>query len=284
MNIVRAEFESTLLCHCLGKSFDENNFVIAKLSSILMDLNQPRSKDNLTILPILEKCLETKINTWKKNSSDKWVKELLTRLSEDAESLWIDLTLFSLLYSYPRKLLEFVIPANRIPLLLEIPPNAITELPLNAVATEQALSQIELYFNDVSPTVRSSDDLKTLLYNVSGRLKEELKFILNILDRKQFDVSSDDVEIIKQKFKTCPGVNQSKLLALARYVKVARPATIEENRDWDAGQWQQWAIEQYMPYRDWQVLNNVNDPEVEKTVQKFSSWYIEEYPVHPLRQ
>jgi len=85
--IGRADFESTLLCHCLGKSFDENNFVIANLSSILMDLNQPRSKDNLTILPILEKCLETKINTWKKNSPDKWVKELLTRLSEDAEAL-----------------------------------------------------------------------------------------------------------------------------------------------------------------------------------------------------
>jgi len=72
------DFESVLLSHCFGKSFDESSFGIDNLPSILLDLNQPKSKDNLSVYPILATCLEIKINAWKQNATVNWVKKLLS--------------------------------------------------------------------------------------------------------------------------------------------------------------------------------------------------------------
>ena len=72
-------------------------------------------------------------------------------------------------------------------------------------------------------------------------------------------------------------MSENNLNSLRYCVTPSRPKLLGPEEKWDSAEWIRWTTEEYAPYRTWQVHNNHYDAELEKTVARFSEWFIEEY-------
>ncbi|MFH1943505.1 MAG: hypothetical protein ABIL68_15490 [bacterium] len=188
-----------------------------------------------------------------------------------------ELTLWLLLARYPAKLLEYVMPAERILLVKTVPLDTLDDMPLHPLSREQASTQIEMFFKEITSSIKSSTDFAEILKCTSGRLAIEFQMIIGILAQNQFNVSREDIAGVQSKFRSCPGVSLGRMAALERFVKPGRPTLPKGELPWEADHWKRWVVDEYIPYRHWQTLNVHYDEEVEKTVQLFSDWYLGAY-------
>jgi len=272
-----ARFEEKILAFFLGTTFYADKLDDSNLTEIVFCLNSPEMPEKLKQYPVLKRCLQEKVKTWDKQSSKSWVKTICPELLNNAEGLWKDLTLLSILSGYPKKLLEYVLPVDRIFLLKSIPSGTLEDLSLNRVSIEQASNQIEMFFKGVGPSVKSKNDFSKILKCASGRLPKEFRLISELLASNIFEVTKEDISAVQKKFKSCPGISSGSLAALNRYVKPRRPDLAKEDASWDNDQWVKWVVDEYIPYRHWQTLNSQYDHELELTVQLFSDWYLNTY-------
>ena len=151
------------------------------------------------------------------------------------------------------------------------------DLPLNRVAADQALAQIEIFFKEIGPSVKSIGDFQKVLECTSGRLVREFQLVTGLLASSQVEASKTDVDLIREKFKNCLGLDPAKLANVSRFAKPPRPSIPKEGECWTADHWVTWAAEEYIPYRHWQTQNRFFDLELEEGIQRFSDWYVTEY-------
>lgn len=272
-----ARFEERMLVHFLGSTFYAEHLEATNLSDVVMALNRSEFGEYSNSYPILSRCLEERLKAWETRSKTPWVKKICKELLEDAEKVWKELTLRLLLTGYPAKLLEYVMPAERILLVKTVPLDALDDLPLNPVSREQASIQIEMFFKEVTPSIKSSTDFAEILKCTSGRLAIEFQMIVGILSQNPFDVSREDIAGVQSKFRSCAGVSTGRMAALERYVKPGQPTFSKTELSWEADQWKRWVVEEYIPYRHWQTQNGHYNAEVESAVQLFSDWYLKAY-------
>jgi hypothetical protein len=270
-------FSSRLLVHFLGAAFEQNDFNPNDLVDIIKALVSKEAKIAFKKYPALNHSLESKCKKWAKSSKEVWVKNICTRLSENIGEIWQWLSLWACLHGYPKKLLEYVLTPEQVLIVQDIPLNAVYDLPLEPSAREEILTQIELLFEEIGNQIKSSEEFQKVLGWTSGRLFQEYLFISNILKGRQFSTTLDDVQQVQAKFKYCPGLSESNLNSLRHCVTPSRPKLLSPEEKWDSAQWIRWTTEQYIPYRIWQVHNKQYDVELEKTVARFSEWFIEEY-------
>jgi len=276
-NIKSKRFEDTMLTLFFDKAFYAEKLESGNLPDIISALIGTEVRKSLKSHPVLRKCLEEKIKVWVRNTHEKWVKGICDNLLQDPENLWKELTLWLLLAGYPQKSLEYVVPLQRAISLRTIPLEIIQDLQLNLVAKEQALTQIDIFFKDLESSVKSSSEFRKILECCSGRLEKEFQFIIKLLLSKQFEVSQEEVDLIRQRFKICPGISSATFASLNRFIVPKRPSLPEKNDLWDSDQWLEWAVDEYIPYRHWQTQNLYYDAEIEDVVGSFSDWYMSEY-------
>lgn len=267
-------FDSRMLSHFLGPVFQRKTLSVDDLSLVLTAAAGDDSKAVFKSCPIMRRCLEDKCQKWASRSNEEWVRDVCQRLPHDPVQVWRALSLWAGLNGYPGKLLEYALAPEHVLFVRKVPPGAVGNLPFETTAREQALNQIELLFDDIQAQVTASDEFQKVVGWTSGRLAKEYALILNILKRKSFEPTEKDIEWVKAKFKGCPGVRERQLNSLRKIVKPKRPAAMVEG---DASKWVQWAVDQYIPYRDWQVHNDHYDDEIERTVGRFSDWYVDAY-------
>ncbi len=270
-------FEDVLLSYFFGPAFASTMLDGSNLSEVISALTRPEAKDHYSRYPVLTRCIEEKSKSWTSQASEHWIRDLCADLLSDPEKLWKELTLWSILASYPEKSLEYVVPPQRTTLLRSIPLETIKDLPINRIAVEQALAQIEIFFKEISPSVKSSGDFQKVLECTSGRLGKEFQFVTDLLASSRVEVSKTDIDLIRQKFKNCPGLDAAKLASISRFAKPLRPSIPKESECWTADRWITWAVEEYIPYRHWQTQNRCFDLELEEGIQRFSDWYVAEY-------
>lgn len=270
-------FEVILLNYFFGKAFLPESLNEENLPDIVMVLTGSNAQGQLKKLPILSRCLEERCKTWSENSKVEWAKGLCGVIVNDVEGLWRDLTLWSLLCSYPEKLLEFVMPPDHIALIRNVPSEVVKRIPLNSVALEQATTQVEMFFKEIQQSVKSGAELSKLIAATSGRLPKEFWFLKGMLASGQIEVSEKEINLIRQKFQGCPGVSPANLAGLQRFVPVQRPTIPSLPVDWEVERWIRWCIDEYMPYRKWQILNGKFDDQVEGVIQSFTDWYFNRY-------
>lgn len=227
--------------------------------------------------PLLHRCLQEKCRRWSEESLEPWVNEFCNYLPDRYKHLWHWLSAWSVLNGYPKELLEYVLPPDQVKFISKVPPNAVKDLPLDPAAREQIISQLELFFKEVGPQVKTSADFKKVVGFTSGRLIQEYQYVVAFLQSGQFEADAADIELVKEKFTQCPGISESQLRVLFHYIKPKRPTLIQAQEEWNVGQWTDWTMKEYIPYRTWQINNNYYDDEVEKTVARFSDWYTSEY-------
>ena len=272
-----ATFVDTMLGKFFGPELQAETLKEGRLPEIIQAANNPEAVDQVEIYPVLSHCLEEKYNSWSAAAGPGWIEEVSSGLKDDPETIWKELTLKSILGNYPEKLLEFVMPSHRIAFINKVPSKALDNLPLHSVAREQALAQIEIFFRDISSTVKSPDEFRKVVKCVSGRLSQEFKYIEEILNSGGFEATAQEIDPVRDIFAGCPGIISVKLSDLDRFIIPERPAIPKDGEEWEAERWIKWAVKEYSPFRRWQISNDIHDPEIEGAVRAFSDWYIEEY-------
>jgi len=273
----RTSFEDRLLTHLLGPAFESDTFSITRLVDVTMALVSDDAEAAFTQYPVLQRCLRSKCESWAEASSATWVSEICKHLQQNAGELWQWLSLWACLHSYPERLLEYVLTPKQVQFVRTIPAEEISDLPLEPTAREEILAQLELFFADVRQRVASAEDLSKVVARMSGRLIQEYRFVSNILKSGVFSPSEADVQMIQAKFRSCAGVSQSEMNLLDYCVVPSRPTLLgpEEERSWQ--EWMQWTTKEYAPYRSWQVRNGYYDEHLERTVARFSDWFVKNY-------
>jgi hypothetical protein len=273
----RINFETRFLVHFMGDTFQGDLLNSTNLVSVIKALVSDEAKSVIKERPLLSLCLKKRCEQWAGKSSEKWVKEICKQLPEDSYQVWQWLSLWAGLHGYPGKLLEYVLDPEQVQFVRKIPSDAISGLPIEFNAREQILTQIELLFEEVRGQITSSDEFHKVVAWTSGRLSQEYQLVSSILKSGQFSPTSKDIQSVREKFESCPGLSESQLNSLIYCVKPNRPTLLEPGKEWGSSEWIRWTTKEYMPYRTWQVHNSQYDEDVEKMVGRFSDFYISEY-------
>ena len=270
-------FQELMLAESFGPSLVAPQLTEENVRTVVELVAGPDAKPKFTERPSLRQCLADVCQAWIDSSHDSWSGWVARGLTEDADALWRELTLWSLLAGYPDKLLEFAVPSDRIVFLREVPLKAVTELPLHPVGAEQAWSQIEVFFADVKSDIQDNESFRKLLGCVSARLRAEFHELATIMGAGTFAPDSQSAAQLKKAFRGSPGISSTMLDSLDRFIQPPTPSLVPDGSFRDAKAWIDWTINEYTPYRHWQALNRKYDPEVEEEVRWFSKWYIDEY-------
>lgn len=273
----QTSFENRLLARLLGNVFQSRMLDRTHLVDVINGLVSDEAKSAFNDYPLLKHCFEAKCEQWAERSTETWVKEICRWLPENSNEVWQWLSLWAVLYGYPEKLLEYVLTPEQVLLVRKVPPDALSDLPLEPVAREQALTQVELFFEEIQAQVTSSDMFRKVLRSTSGRLLKEYQLISKILRSNRFPANEEDIKEVQEKFRSCPGISETQLMALKHYVKPDPPTLLGIDEVWSSEEWIRWTVEEYVPYRSWQVHNGYYDEDVEQTVARFADWYIDEY-------
>ncbi len=273
----QTSFTNRFLAHFLGNVFYSEVLVKENIVNVIKALVKNEAKAVFKQYPLMEICLEAKCREWASASKEIWIKELCEQIPKHTHEVWHWLSFWSILSGYPEKLLEYVLSPQQVLFVKKIPVEAVCDLPLEPKAREEILTQIKLFFDEIKDEVTSSEEFQKIVAVTSGRLSQEYHFVVSFLRYNLFPVTVDDVQKVQAKFRSCPGVITSQLDTLDRYVMPRRPTLLEADKEWDSRKWVKWAVEEYMPYRTWQVYNGYYDEDLEQTVIRFTDWYISEY-------
>jgi len=234
--------------------------------------------------PMVEEALKRLASRWSASAGDRWTASLCKHIPEDVETLWTLVSASCLLGSYPKELLDRVLPVGQASLARRIPRSICSDIPLEPAAREEAVTQIELLFKDLEAKVGSSEEFRKIVSWVSGKTVEEYRLVEKLLKSGRFEPKDQDVRAVQAAFEACPEVRRSRLESLRHVIRPAYPRLLSGNETWEGSRWMQWAVEEYMPYRHWQIRNNAYDGALEETVVRFSDWYLRNYPAiqaHP---
>jgi hypothetical protein len=273
----KTSFTNRLLGYLLGPAFQSDVLNTTDIVDVIKALVSDDAKAVFKQYPVLYRCLETKCEQWAESSNEAWVKNISTRLCENTGEIWQWLSLWAGLHCYPERLLEYVLTPEQILFVRKVPAETVYNLPLEPSAREQILTQVELLFEKIQKQVTSSDEFQKVVDWTSGRLFEEYHYISGILKSKLFSPTEDDVQKVQDKFRLCPGVSENVLNSLRYFVMPTHPTLLTPDEKWSSVEWIRWTMEEYIPYRTWQVHSSHYDEELEKTVARFSEWFIEEY-------
>lgn len=277
VSLNRVHFETRLLVHFLGTVFALERLSAADITAVMNALVSEKTKAFFKEYPMLGRCLEIRCEQWAMRSSESWVKDFCKRLPQDFIKIWQWLSLWSGLHGYPDKLLEYVLSPEQVLFVRKIPPSAVTDLPLEPAIREQIMTQIEQFFKEIWGQVTSSVEFQKIVGLASGRIFQEYQIVLRLLKSRQFAPTQADIQAVRAKFKSCPGVSENQLKSLIYCVKPNRPTLLEPEKEWGLTEWVRWTTEEYIPFRNWQIYNSYYDDDLEQTVARFSDWYIKEY-------
>ncbi len=270
-------FETRILSYLIDPVFQDIVLSENNLSELINVINEDQNIAELNKSELLTMCLEKKCEDWIKNSHPSWVNELCERLLQDKSMLWHILSLKKSLNTYPEELLEYVLSPEQFHFAQKIPFTAISEINLEGNAKQQSLQQIELFFKSNMHNIKNNEEFKKYINYCTGKFREEFNSLVEVLDNKTFTVVPANIELIMDKFNSVPGITHAQLASLIYYVKPSRPTIIGDADELEAHEWINWTINEYLPYRDWQVHNGFFDEEVEESVKVFSTWYFKEY-------
>ena len=271
-----ADFTSAMLEIFLGKPFIKDQISIEDIPNLL-SVAFPEKQTLLGKYPVLGQCFEEKCLKWEEHSILSWTKAVCAFLQNEPESFWHDLSLWVLLSNYPEKLLGYVISPHQMALVQQLAPEKLAGIELHGVALDEASLQVKLFFDDVGKEIKTAEDVEKIISCCSGRFHDEFVRLMKILQNVSSLVQEQQLESIKQKFASCPGVTTADLIKLNTFIVPDSPAILSEGETWDANRWSEWTAQEYIPYRHWITENNSENNDLEETVAAFSDWYVDNY-------
>lgn len=213
---------------------------------------------------------------WKDEGGKGWVSDFCRRLEEEPAKLWNDLTAWRLLRRYPISALDFAIDVAAASFVRGLPDEFGMGMDYSPTGIQWAFDQINPLLAKVVEPPASRQKFEFILGGASGELNAEFSAIRTLLENADFQVSGEDLREIRTRFSGCPGLSETNLSRLDLFIAPNRP-TEDVPVDAGATTWKSWALNEYLPYRWWQIQRRSADSELEATLVRFSEWYCEHY-------
>ncbi len=275
-NREKTDFKSRLLTEVISPVFDTDIFPANSISELVVAITEEKSAELIEKYPVIQKCLEEKFIHWEKNSCEGWIEELCVRLNEDSTNTWRILSIWSYINSYPDEVIGWLFTPEDISFITKVPHSAVSDIPLESKASEMIHQQIVFFLNGFKNEKLTGERFQELTRYTSGKLLYEFRDLILLLKENVIDPTEKEISVLRERFRSCPGLRSYEIKSLDYCVKPKKPS-IKENGFLSLEEWVAWSVEEYMPYRDWQIHNEYHDEEVEKMVASFSDWYKENY-------
>lgn len=212
--------------------------------------------------------------TWIESTHCKWVEEFLARLNKNPRKLWSDLTIWTLLQKYPEDLQGYALDPAAIRFLRQIPEESFENISLSDEGVNLAFEQIEYYIKNLTADNPSESTINSVLSQVSGKMIQEYKLVEKLFLSVPGSISRKNIDKVSAQFSRIE--IKDRLTKLEAKIRPSRPRNpLDEEMDADG--WIAWMTDEYMPYRAWQIQEDVFDQEVEDVVAAFSKWYVNDY-------
>ena len=183
-------FQDVILRHFVGPIVTSAALDTSRIAEVLSNLIQIRVVESGRAYPVLLQCLQERLESWGRAARSDWEREICLSLGADPHRLWQDLTLRRLLGNYPRELLEFVLPPDRIAIVDRVSVDSLAGLSLHQTGVEQARDQIDAYLTNIVRTVDSGDKLSNLLNQMSGHSAHRVSSCLETTSFRQVQSNS----------------------------------------------------------------------------------------------
>jgi hypothetical protein len=264
-----------LLAPVLGHLPDK---VSARAFSLLAEkLSSPETADQLA-QPVLMAAWVSVLHGWEALGAPAWLPGFCDRLRKNPKKLWMDLSAWRLLCRYPESALDYALDPAAAAWVRTLPDDAANSMSLNPEGRALALDQISQLLATERSAIPTRQRFENLLTAVSGELAEEFDALESMLEKAAFDATQDDVTNVRRRFSQRAAVPETRLDRLALVVPPPVPSG-GVTLDSDAPTWRRWALNEYLPYRWWQIQKRVVNPVVEESVACFSQWYCDNYAV-----
>jgi hypothetical protein len=133
---------------------------------------------------------------------------------------------------------------------------------------EEALAPDEM-------TLQFFEQMKPVLDKMSGKLEGELEALKNYLSRQIARCSSSLLEHVRDKFGELP-CTDAVVDELLNELPPKRPSDPQEG--WPTKKWISWAVNEYMPYKQWLINHGQSDLLLEKQTRGYEEWLYNSYP------
>lgn len=227
-------------------------------------------------LPLFQAAWESVLGGWAGTGAPSWAAGFCERLRKNPKKLWTDLSAWRLLRNYPESALDYALDPAAAAFVRSLPEDAVGSLGMSSEGRELALDQIGQILGSERSSMATRQRFENLLAAVSGELAEEFETLEEMLGKAEFEVTQDDIAAVRRRFSHCIDVSESRLDRLSLVVPPPVPSD-RTSLDTDAAAWRRWALEEYLPYRWWQIQRRVSEPKVEESVASFSQWYCDNY-------
>lgn len=265
--------ECALLSPLLGQLPDK---VSARALSLLAEKLGSIEIANQIAMPLLMAAWESALNGWEALGAPAWLPGFCDRLRKNPKKLWTDLSAWRLLRRYPDSALDYALDPAAAAWVRTLPEDAASFMHLNPEGRELAMDQIAHALASETSSIATRQRFENLLAAVSGEIVEEFDALEKILEKADFKANQDDVAAVCRRFCNSAAVSEARLDRLALVVPPPTPSGCV-SLDSDAATWRRWALDEYLPYRWWQIQKQVVDPSVEESVACFSQWYCDNY-------
>ncbi len=271
------DFASTALVALFGGAFSCHHLDEKALISILSTLTSPRAAEIMGKYPVAKTCLRDLCDRWQAAGHQPWREPVCSQLLTAPEGLQRDITHYILLGAYPAKMLEFKVPLQQAATLRSMDRKELAHLPLHAVAKDDSVDQIELFFAEIGSQVKSEKEWGKLLGTTSGLLLREFELLREILASGTFPVNEGMIRHLRERFAEVGVIPEIKLRSLGDLIVPDKPRIPTSDSNWGWDEWIAWASESYLPYRQWQQKAGRFDADVETAVAAFTDWYLSAY-------
>ena len=255
-------FENAVLRKFTGQFFLSDRFPFRNLAALCKDFSPDVLEDENKI--ILRKVFQKRFSEFSKEASGNYEDFILTEFKENFADLKSNVAMYLTISNYPEQFREDVLgkDVNK----------CLDHFSVSGEAPVLDSDGESVYRNYADAYLHRSDvDFTVALKVVSGRYSFELE---QVLDKKK-TFGEGDIQDIQNKFETLFLENPEE----KRRVKMLKPPVELRKPDGytEIGQWLDWAVDNYLPYRFWLELTDRVDENADNYSAMYADWIFEHY-------
>jgi hypothetical protein len=267
----RENFENIILGNCYSIFLNYSELPIYNLVELLDDLVVSKWEEYKK-KPVIFRQYKNRLNEWKdKRKEDEFIK-IIEDLRNNPKFLQEKLMNYKVIKNYPYEIGERIL-GDYYDIFRKLPLD-LNDLKVSTASIEKAHNEIEIYLaNKVK--LNDIEDIEGLLNILSGELYIEFDIIKKAIYDLEKNVTKDLIEKVKEKFYAISDQISTELKDLDLLIPPSKPS--EPKDSWNAEEWINWAINEYLPYQFWLEERNKYDEESALFSAKFGEWFFDNF-------